>query len=127
MSAVRSLRFLFTALVYVTAIALGAGVFVVNQPRLLVVVPLVTGGVLLGHAAKSGTLDELGRAIMWLWAAVLAISVVGTVTEAFVLYGAVAPLVEIPVRVLGTFTLVAVLVAAYVRGVRGESGDEPLF
>jgi len=121
MSAVRSPRFLFTALVYVTAIALGAGVFVVNQPRLLVVVPLATGGVLLGHAVKSGNLDALGRAIMWLWAVVLAVSVVGTVTEEFVLRGAVAPLVETPaVRVLGTFGLVAILVAAYVRGMRRE-------
>jgi hypothetical protein len=120
MSVRHSLHLTVTVLVYFTAISLGAGLFVVNTDRgLLLLVPVLVGAVLLGHAVKTAHLDELGYAIMWAWAGLLAVSVVGTVTEVFVLQGAVSPVAEPHVaRVLGTFSFVTVLVVAYLRGVR---------
>jgi hypothetical protein len=119
MSALPSVRLIVTALVYFTAISLGAGVLVVNTAPFLLTVPLLTGAVLLGHAVKTTNLNELGYATMWLWGAVLALSVAGTVTEQFLLQGNVSPLAEIPVvRVLGTFSLITILVAAYMRGIQ---------
>jgi hypothetical protein len=75
--------------------------------------------VLLGHAVKTANLDTLGYATMWLWAGVLGLIVAGTATEEFVLQGDVSPVAEIPVvRVLGTFSLITILVGAYIRGVQ---------
>ena len=119
MSALTSIRLIVTAVVYFTAISLGAGVLVVNTAPLLLTVPLLTGAVLFGHAVKTANLDELGYATMWLWAAVLALSVAGMAAEEFILQRDIAPLAEIPVaRVLGTFSLITILVAAYMRGIQ---------
>jgi hypothetical protein len=119
MSSLPSIRLIVAAFVYFTAISLGAGILVVNPARFLLIVPLITGVVLLGNAIKTTNLDELGYATMWLWAAVLALSVAGMVIEEFILQGDIAPLAEIPVaRVLGTFSLITVLVAAYIRGIQ---------
>jgi len=119
MSSLPSIRLIVAAFVYFTAISLGAGILVVNPARFLLIVPLITGVVLLGNAIKTTNLDELGYATMSLWAAVLALSVAGMVIEEFILQGDIAPLAEIPVaRVLGTFSLITVLVAAYIRGIQ---------
>jgi len=119
-----SIRLTVTAFVYLTAISLGAGILVVNPARFLLIVPLLTGTVLLGHAMKTGKLDELGHATMWLWAGVLALIVVGMVTEA-VLQADVSPLAEIPVaRVFGTFCLISLVVAAYIRGIQRAPTEE---
>lgn len=119
MSSLPSIRLIITVSVYVTATTLGTGILVLNPPRFLLVVPLITGTALLGHAVKTTNLDELGYATMWVWAAVLAVSAIGTTIETFILQGEVAPLADIPsARVLGTFGLIGVLVAAYIRGIR---------
>jgi len=118
MIALPSIRLTITALVYSTAISLGAGILVVNPARFLLIVPLLTSIVLLGHAIKTANFDELGYATMWLWAGVLALVIVGAVTET-VLQADVSPLAEIPVaRVLGTFSLIVILIAAYIRGIQ---------
>ncbi|WP_071933146.1 hypothetical protein [Halodesulfurarchaeum formicicum] len=114
MSALPSIRLTVTAFVYFTAISLGAGILVVNPARFLLIVPLITGAILLGHAVKSAYLNKLGYATMWLWTGVLALVVIGAVAE-IVLQADVLPLAEIPVaRVLGTFSLIAIVVAAYI-------------
>ncbi len=125
MSSLGLIRLIVAAFVYFTTISLGAGILVINPARFLLIIPLITGVALLGHAVKTTSLDELGYATMWLWAAVLALSVAGTITEEFMLQGDVAPLAEIPVaRVLGTFSLITVLIASYMRGIQtaGERG-----
>ena len=125
MSSLPAIHLIVAAFVYFTAISLGAGILVVNPARFLLIVPLITGVVLLGHAVKTTNLDELGYATMWLWAAVLALSVAGTVTEEFILQGDVSPLAEIPVaRILGTFSLITILVAVYTRSVRTATQEE---
>ena len=124
MSSLPSIRLIVAVFVYFAAISLGAGILMVNPARFLLIIPLLTGAVLLGHAVKTANLDELGYASMWLWAAVLALSVAGIVTEEFILQRDVSPLAEIPVtRVLGTFSLITILVAAYIRGVQTATQD----
>lgn len=120
------IRRALSGLVYVTAITLGAGLLVVHPVRALLAVPILTGIVVLGHAVKTNQLDELGYATMWLWAAVLVLSAGWMVIEGGVLaHRNSPPVVEIPVaRVLGTLGLLAVLVAAYVRGVQQAGRDE---
>jgi hypothetical protein len=119
MSSLPSIHLVVAAFVYFTAISLGAGILVVNPARFLLIIPLITGVVLLGHAIKTTNLDELGYATMWLWAAVLALSVAGTIAEEFILQGDVSPLAEISAaRVLGTFSLITVLIAAYMCGIQ---------
>lgn len=117
MIALPSIRLIIPVFMYYTAISLGAGILVVNPARFLLIIPLLTSTVLLGHAIKTANLDELGYATMWLWAGVLALVVVGSVTEV-VLQADVLPLAEIAVaRVLATFSLIAILIAAYIRGI----------
>jgi hypothetical protein len=118
MGSLPSIRLIGTAFVYLTAIALGAGILVVNPARCLLIVPLTTGVVLLGHAVKTANLNKLRYATMWLWAGVLGLVVIGAVAE-IVLQADVPPLAEIPVvRVLGTFSLIAIVVAAYIHGIQ---------
>jgi len=118
MSALPSIRLTVAAFVYFTAISLGAGILVVNSARFLFILPLITGATLLGHAIKTANLNKLGYATMWLWAGVLALVVIGAVAE-IVLRADVPPLAEIPVaRVLGTFSLITIVVAAYVHGIQ---------
>jgi hypothetical protein len=118
MSALPSIRLTVTAFVYFTAISLGAGILVVNSARFLLIVPLITGAILLGHAVKTANLNKLGYATMWLWAGVLGLVVIGAVAE-IVLQADVPPLAEIPVvRVLDTFSLIAIVVAAYIHGIQ---------
>lgn len=125
MSSLLSISLIVAAFVYFTAISLGAGILVVNPARFLLIVPLITGAVLLGHAVKTTNLDELGYATMWLWAAVLVLSVAGMIIEMFIFQGDVAPLAEIPVaRVLGTFSLISILVAAYIRCIQTATQKE---
>ena len=119
MSGHLSLRRLVSLLVYFTAFTLGTSLFVIDPVRVLLVVPLLTGVVLLGHAAKTGHLDEVGYAVVWLWGAVFALSVGGLVVEIFLLYRDIPALVDIPVaRILGTVMLTAVPVTVYLRGVQ---------
>ena len=118
MSALPSIRLTVTAFVYFTAASLGAGILVVNPARFLLIVPLINGAVLLGHAVKTANLNKLRYATMWLWAGVLGLVVIGAVAE-IVLQADVPPLAEIPVvRVLGTFSLIAIVVAAYIHGIQ---------
>jgi hypothetical protein len=118
MIALPSIRLTVTAFAYYMTIFLGTGILVVNPARFLLIIPLLTGTVLLGHAIKTANLDELGYAIMWLWAGALALVIVGAVSET-VVQADVPPLAEVPVaRVLGTFGLITILVAAYVRGIQ---------
>lgn len=125
MSGGRSVRRLFSLLVYLNAASIGTGLFVLTPARPLVIVPLVTVGVLLSHAVKTAELDALGYAILWLWAAILALFVGSVVIEQLILsHRDIRPLAEIPaVRVVGTGGLLTVLVTAYIRGVRGASQE----
>ncbi len=125
MISLHSIRLIVAAFVYCTAISLGAGILLTTPVRALLIIPLITGVVLLGHAIQTTNLDELGYATIWLWAAVLALSVAGTITEEFMIQGDVAPLAEISVaRVLGTFSLITVLIAAYMRGIQTAAQKE---
>ena len=118
MSALPSIRLTIATFVYFTAISLGAGILVVNSARFLFILPVITGAILIGHAIKTTNLNKLGYATMWLWAGVLALVVIGAVAE-IVLQSDVPPLAEIPVaRVLSTFSLIAIVVTAYVRGIQ---------
>jgi|AntRauMinimDraft_4_1070384.scaffolds.fasta_scaffold06097_1 hypothetical protein len=121
MGALRSIRLTLSILVHFTALTLGAGPLVINPVRALLVVPILTGVVLLGHAVKTSHLDELGYGIVWLWVALLALTVGGVAIEAIILRQDMPPLVEIPVaRVLGTIGLIIILVTTYIRGVQSS-------
>ena len=124
MSTLRSVRWLCSILVYFTAITYGTGIFVVRPARPLLVVPVLTGGVLLSHAVATTQLDAVGDATMWLWTVVLALVGGGLVAEEFV-HRDIPPIVDIPVaRTFGTLGLIAALITAYVRNVqRAKQGE----
>ncbi|MEE6208964.1 hypothetical protein U3A55_02180 [Salarchaeum sp. III] len=110
---------ILSILVYFTALTLGSSILVVTPVRTLIVVPLLSVVVLLGHAVKTNQLDQIGYATMWLWIFILALSVGGLAVEVLVVHREIPPLVDIPVaRVLGTVALIAVPVTIYLRGVQ---------
>ncbi|CQH44874.1 uncharacterized protein HHUB_1086 [Halobacterium hubeiense] len=117
----RSARRLVALVVYFVTFTLGAGLFAIDPVRVLLAVPVLAGVVVLGHAVKTSHLDAVGVAILWLWGAVLALSVGGAVVETafLLLHRDVPPLVELRVaRVVGTVALVAVPLSVYLRRVR---------
>ena len=130
MTYLQIIRRVFSVLVYFIAISLGAGVFVVNPPRVILVAPVLTGCLLLGHAVKTTHLEELGYATMWLWVALLFLQVslqLGwLIWETNLVHREIPPLVGFPeIRFLGTIWLLAVLLTSYIRGVQG-SGSTPI-
>jgi hypothetical protein len=125
MGALRLIRLPLSILVYFAAITLGTGLLVIDPLRVLLIVPLLTCAVLLGHAVKTGHLDELGYATMGLWAAVLVLIVGGLTIEAVIFHRDMPPVVEIQVaRVLGTVGLITILGSIYIRGVQRARRDE---
>ncbi|QDX41130.1 hypothetical protein [Salarchaeum sp. JOR-1] len=119
MSETRRIHRILSVAVYFAALTLGSSILVVNPVRPLVVVPLLSVVVLLGHAVKTNHLDQIGYATMWLWVFVLGLSVGGLAVEAVLVHREIQPLVDIPVaRVLGTVVLLAVPVTSYLRGVQ---------
>jgi hypothetical protein len=130
MTALQNIRRVVSVLVYFIAISLGAGVFVANPPRVLLMVPILTSCLLLGHAVKTNHLEELGYATMWLWAALLFLQV--SLQLGWLIWGTIlvhreiSPLVGFPeIRFLGTIWLLAVLLTSYIRGVQG-GGSTPI-
>lgn len=115
MAICQHLRLLLTGILYSAAIVLGAGILVVDPPRPLLGIPVLVGGGLIIHASKTAQLDELGYAIMGLWATLLALSVSTGIAETVLFSRTRAPVAEIPVaQVIGTFGLSIVLVSGYV-------------
>lgn len=113
----------FSVIVYFFAISLGAGVFVVNPPRVLLIMPILTGCLLLGHAVKTAHLDELGYATLWLWIALfflqIGLQLGWLIWETIQVHREISPLVGFPeARFLGTVWLLAVLFISYIRGVK---------
>ncbi|MCD2200940.1 hypothetical protein LPA44_13705 [Halobacterium sp. KA-4] len=114
MSSPRSIKLILLTLVYFWALTLGAGLLVVSPVRVFLIVPTLAALGLLGHAVIKDHLDELGYAIMWLWATILALIVGELIVETFILKRDIPPLVELPIpRTLGTVGLVVVLVTTY--------------
>ncbi|KAB1197067.1 MULTISPECIES: hypothetical protein [Haloferax] len=125
MRALHQLRPLLSVFVYFVAATLGTGVLVVNPVRTLLVVPLLTVVVLLGHAVKTTHLVQFGHATLWLWGTILTLIICGLTVERFVIHQNTPALVEIPVvRFFGTLGLIAVLVIGYMRGIQGARRDD---
>ena len=120
MNTVPPIRRCLSVLVYFGAISLGAGAFVVDPTRPLLVVPVSVAVVLLARALKTATLDELGHATIGLWVAILALSVGGGLFESFVVGRHDVPsLAEVPAaHTVGTVCLSTVVVALYGHNVR---------
>ncbi|SFR31011.1 MULTISPECIES: hypothetical protein [Halorubrum] len=110
-----SLRTAVAVAVYWAAIALGGSVLLSDPTSPLVAVPVLGGGAVVAHAARADRLVELGYAVGTMWIAVLALSIgTGVVDIVAPPDGEIAPLADYPgVAAIGTFGLVAVLVAAY--------------
>ena len=120
----QSIRIAVTILVYAFAVVLGGSVLVPDPTDPLLVVPVLGGGVLIVHALWTTHLDELGYAILWLWAAVLAMSVGAVVVETAVVTGELPPIASVPTaRVVGTLGLTAVLTAVYLLLVGNDDSD----
>lgn len=125
----RSLRTGLAALVYAGAATLaGTALVPVPTPTSPPVVVLgLAALVLAGHAARSGHLDALGHAVVWMWVALLALSVVTGIMGVLVLDrpGLVPLVASPPARTVGTAGLWAVLLAGYRRriqdGARGHT------
>ncbi|TKX53141.1 hypothetical protein EXE42_13965 [Halorubrum sp. SP3] len=110
-----SLRTAVAVAVYWAAIALGGSVLLSDPTSPLVAVPVLGGGAVVAHAARADRLVELGYAVGTMWIAVLTLSIgTGVVDIVAPPDGEIAPLADYPgVAAIGTFGLVAVLVAAY--------------
>ncbi|PAU82810.1 hypothetical protein CK500_11795 [Halorubrum salipaludis] len=109
------LRTAFAVVVYWTAIAVGGSVLLADPTSPLAAVPVLGGGAVAAHAARTDRLVELGYAVGTMWLAVLALSVgAGVVDFAAAPDGEIAPLADLPgVAAAGTVGLFAVLVGAY--------------
>ena len=123
------LRRLLTGSMYSAAIVLGAGILVVDPPSPLLGIPVLVGGSLIIHASNTAHLDELGYAIMGLWATLLALSVGTGIAETVLFSRTRAPIAESPAAEgIGTLGLTIVLVGGYVylidRG-RSDVRDPP--
>ena len=115
MSVPDSLRTVVAVAVYWTAIALGGSVLLADPTSPLVAVPVLGGGAVVAHAARTDRLVELGYAVGTMWLAVLALSVGTGVVDVIALpAGEIAPLADYPgIAAVGTVGLLAVLVVAY--------------
>ena len=120
MSVSNPLRTAVAAAVYWTAIALGGSVLLPDPTSPLVAVPVLGGGAVVAHAARTDRLVELGYAVGTMWIAVLALSLgTGVVDVVAPPAGEIAPLADYPgIAAIGTVGLVAVLVVAYAAFVR---------
>ena len=110
-----SLRTVVGVAVYWAAIALGGSVLLPDPTSPLVAVPVLGGGAVVAHAARTDRLVELGYAVGTMWLAVLALSIgTGVVDVVAAPDGPIAPLADYPgIAAIGTVGLVAVLVVAY--------------
>jgi hypothetical protein len=115
-----SLRTVVAVAVYWTAIALGGSVLLPDPTSPLVAVPVLGGGAVVAHAARTDRLVELGYAVGTMWLAVLALSIgTGVVDVVAPPAGQIAPLADYPgIAAIGTVGLMAVLVVAYAAFVR---------
>ncbi|WP_323677243.1 hypothetical protein [Halorubellus sp. PRR65] len=125
----QQLRRLLTGIIYSAAIVLGAGILVADPTSPLLGIPVLVGGGLIIHALNTAHLDELGYAIMGLWATLLVLSVSTGIAKTFLFSRTHAPIAEIPAaQVIGTLGLTIVLVGSYVylldRG-RSDVRDPP--
>ena len=127
MSVSDSLRTVAAVAVYWTAIALGGSVLLPDPTSPLVAVPVLGGGVVVAHAARTDRLVPLGYAVGTMWIAVLTLSIATGVVDVFAVPdGRIAPLADYPeASAVGTVGLLAVLVAAYGAFIRrsSERGD----
>jgi hypothetical protein len=119
-----SLRTVVAVAVYWTAIALGGSVLLPDPTSPLAAVPILGGGAVVAHAARTDRLVPLGYAVGTLWLAVLALSVGTGVVDVFAApSGDIAPLADYPgVAAFGTVGLFGVLLAAYAAFVRRSAG-----
>jgi hypothetical protein len=110
-----SLRTVVAVAVYWTAIALGGSVLLPDPTSPLAAVPILGGGAVVAHAARTGRLVELGYAVGTMWLAVLALSVgTGVVDLVAPPAGEIAPLAGYPgIAAIGTVGLFGVLLVAY--------------
>ena len=115
-----SVRTVVAVAVYWTAIAIGGSVLLPDPTSPLVAVPVLGGGAVVAHAARTDRLVELGYAVGTMWIAVLALSLgTGVVDVVAPPAGEIAPLADYPgIAAIGTVGLVAVLVVAYAAFVR---------
>ena len=115
-----SVRTVVAVAVYWTAIAIGGSVLLPDPTSPLVAVPVLGGGAVVAHAARTDRLVELGYAVGTMWIAVLALSIgTGVVDVVAPPAGEIAPLADYPgIAAIGTVGLVAVLVVAYAAFVR---------
>ena len=120
MSLPDSLRTVVAVAVYWTAIALGGSVLLPDPTSPLAAVPILGGGAVVAHAARTDRLVELGYAVGTMWLAVLALSIgTGVVDVVAPPAGEIAPLADYPgIAAIGTVGLMAVLVVAYAAFVR---------
>ena len=120
------LRTVVAVVVYWTAIALGGSVLLPDPTSPLVAVPVLGGGAVVAHAARTDRLVELGYAVGTMWIAVLALSVgTGVVDVLGAPSGEIAPLADYPgVGAVGTVGLLGVLVVAYAAFVRRNAGRD---
>jgi hypothetical protein len=115
-----ALRTVVAVAVYWTAIALGGSVLLPDPTGPLAAVPILGGGAVAAHAARTDRLVELGYAVGTMWLAVIALSIgTGVVDVAAPPTGAIAPLADSPgIAAIGTVGLLGVLVVAYAAFVR---------
>ncbi|MEZ3162922.1 hypothetical protein ABNG03_01960 [Halorubrum sp. RMP-47] len=120
MSLPDSLRTVVAVAVYWSAIALGGSVLLPDPTSPLVAVPIVGGGAVVAHAARTDRLVPLGYAVGTMWLAVLALSVgTGVVDVVAPPAEEIAPLADYPgIAAIGTVGLLAVLIAAYAAFIR---------
>jgi hypothetical protein len=114
-------RSLLVAALYGSVLFLGTSLFVPNHTDPLVGIPMLCGSGLVVHAWKTNRLDELGYAVIGLWAMILVVSVSLGLARAFLDTGG-----EIPVatgRLVGTIGLTGVLVGGYALAIRRTSDD----
>ena len=110
-----AIRTLLTVLVYGFCISLGSTLLLPNPTDPLLAVPLGSGTLLLGHALHTGRLDELGTAIVGLWASLLLATVaLGVASEFMFPVGGQVELAG-PATALG---VTLVLVGGYALSVR---------
>ena len=120
------LRTVVAVAVYWTAIALGGSALLADPTNPLVALPVVGGGVVTAHAARTGRLVELGYAVGTMWIAVLALSIgTGVVDVIAPPAGEIAPLADYPgIAAVGTVGLLGVLVVAYAGFLRRSAERE---
>ena len=120
------LRTVIAVAAYWTAIALGGSVLLADPTSPIAALPILGGGAVAAHAARTDRLVELGYAVGTMWLAVLAVSVgTGVVDLVAGPEGEIAPLAGYPgVAALGTVGLFGVLVVAYAAFVRRSAGRD---